>query len=225
MNANDAGIRLSIGISGSGKTHGVKQDVYRAASGGMPVIVLDRMHEWDRGDAGARTPEEAATAVERGARLVILRPRSGELLPVAEALCSWARDHRELAGVAIPEAHRVAPNAFRTLPPALEDVALTWRHYRVALWLDTQRLPLLNRTLTEQAGTIRIYAVTGELDRRMLRELGGRELERANVEVCSHLARGEPGWHVALGVMRAPPYTVVRETSSRVETKAVRRGK
>lgn len=206
---NEPGIRLSIGVSGAGKTYGVTRDVYRAAQAGTPVLVIDRMHEWTRGDAGARTIADAAKHVERGARLVIVRP--ADVVAASEDACAWARDFDGVAGVAIPEAHRACPNAGR-LSPAIDDVATAWRHHRVALWLDTQRIALLNRTLTEQARVIRLYAIVGDLDTRVVSELGGRELAAAVRACAEKLAAGEPGWHVALGLVRTPPYHVVRET-------------
>lgn len=171
-------------------------------------MVIDRMAEWDRGDAGARSVEQAAKLIDGGARLVIVR--TSDAVRSAVEACGWARDHRELAGVAIPEAHRVAPNSGR-LPTEIEDAACAWRHHRVSLWLDTQRIALLSRTLTEQARLIRIYAVVGELDLRTIAELGGRELGEAVRMCAARLHRGEPGWHVALGLVRTPPYALERE--------------
>lgn len=206
MNPGEPGIRLAVGVSGAGKTHAIRADVYAAAKI-HPVMVLDRMHEWTRGDAGARTVAEGAKAVQKGARLVIVRP--SDIVSAAEDACAWARDYSGMAGVAIPEAHRAAPNQ-KPLPTALEDVACAWRHHRVALWLDTQRLALINRTLTEQARETRLFAIVGDLDLRAVSELGGKELVGA-VRLCAErLARGEPGYHVRLGLVRLPPFVPVR---------------
>lgn len=157
---------------------------------------------------GATSVKDAAKHVESGARLVVVRT-SDDVAASVDA-CAWARDTPRVVGVAIPEAHRCAPNA-GALPRAIEDCATAWRHYKVALWLDTQRLPLLNRTLTEQARELRLYAITGELDFARVRELGGRQLEAAVRECAARYAKGEPGWHVRLGLVRMPPFDLRRE--------------
>jgi hypothetical protein len=207
VNPAESGIRVAIGVSGAGKTHGIRREVYSAAAH-YPVIVLDRMHEWDRGDAGCTTVADAAKVIQAGARLVIVRP--ADVVSAAEAACLWARDYPGQAGVAIPEAHRPLPNGAR-LSPGAEDVACAWRHYKVSLWLDTQRFALLNRTITEQAREIKLYAVAGELDTRLVAELGGRELALLVRESAARLSKGEPGWHVALGLVRVPPYRLSRD--------------
>jgi hypothetical protein len=215
LGPHEAGIRLAVGVSGAGKTHGARSSVIAAARAGTPVIVVDRMREWNQTPAdlhdrtrGATSIAEAAKAVNDGAAIVVVRT-SNDVRASIDA-CAWARDHERLVGVCLPEAHRIAPNA-GALPTAVEDVACAWRHYKVALWLDTQRLPLLNRTLTENAREVRLYAVTGDVDFARVRELGGRELERAVRECAARLARGEAGWHVRLGLVRVPPYVLARD--------------
>jgi hypothetical protein len=207
----DPGIRLAVGVSGAGKTYSIRADVYRAARE-CPVMVIDRMKEWTRGDAGVRSVADGARAVADGARLVIVRPQ--DVVQATEEACRWARDYSGLAGVAVPEAHRALPNGGR-LAPAVEDCVTAWRHHRVALWLDTQRLSLLNRTVTEQARELRLFAIVGDLDLRAVSELGGRELVAAVRACAQRLADGEPGWHVQLGLVRVPPYRVVRESVTR----------
>lgn len=207
MRPGESGIRLAIGVSGAGKTHGIKGEVYAAARL-HPVIVIDRMHEWSRGDGWARDVGTAAKMIKDGARLVIVRPP--DAVAAAEQACAWARDYPGLAGVAIPEAHRVAPNASKLAIP-VEDVACAWRHHKVALWLDTQRIALLSRTLTEQAREIRLYAIVGDLDTRVVAELGGRDLALLVRECAARLAAGQPGWHVRLGLVRVPPYEMRRD--------------
>lgn len=212
------GIHLSVGVSGAGKTYGVRQAIYAAART-MPIIVIDRMREWTSVPAdlapytrGVHSVREAKEALREGSstRLAIVAV-TGDLVESVEAACAWARDRVGPAGVAIPEAHRSAPNG-APLPPALEDCATAWRHHRVGLWLDTQRLPLLSRTLTEQATMIRLYAIIGDRDLSIIRSTWGRELCDAVQQCAARYADGEPGWHVALGLKRAPPYVLARDT-------------
>lgn len=202
------GINLAVGVSGSGKTHWVKNDVWRDTSSGMPVIVIDRMREWRSAPpgckaAGARTVKDAIRNIEKGARLSVVETRSVEA--DAEAACAWARDYPGLAGVALPEAHRIAPNG-HPLTPAVEDVATAWRHHKVKLWLDTQRLALLSKTLTEQAGTIKVFSIFGQRDLAVIKEWGGKQLEAAVAENARQLAEGNPGYCVTLGAVRVPPF-------------------
>lgn len=212
----EPGVRLNVGVSGSGKSHLIRRQIEQAART-IPVMVLDRMHEWTDVPAdiaprarGAKTVADAAKLVSDGARLVIVRP--SDIVGASEEACAWARDYPDIAGVAVPEAHRVAPNA-RPLSTAVEDVACAWRHHRVALWLDTQRFALISRTLTEQARETNLFAIVGERDGQVIKELGGTALVTKVREAASRLAEGEPGWHVRLGLVRVPPYELRREGS------------
>lgn len=207
------GLRVSVGVSGAGKTFGIRSSVYSAARH-HPVIVIDRMREWttaprDIPAAGARTVADAVRAIEAGTRLVILRAPTVELDQAAELACAWARDAPYLAGVAIPEAHNIAPSGAK-LSPALSDVATAWRHFKVALWLDTQRFALLSRTLTDTARELRLYALVGDRDLSVVRELGGPALAANCIEAAARLSRGEAGWHTRLGLVRVPPFELER---------------
>ena len=208
LRPTDAGIRLAVGVSGSGKTYGVTNDVKRAAASGMPVMVIDRMREWTVGHAGVTTIEAGAKAAEKGAKLIIVRPR--DFVAAVEEACAWAIAQPGVAGVAVPEAHGALPNSMR-LSGAVEDVATAWRHHKVALWCDTQRLALINRTVTEQACELRIYAVRGELDMRVVKELGGAALVDAVKECARRMRDGEKGWHVKLDVSGLGPYLPQRD--------------
>lgn len=215
------GLRLSVGVSRSGKTHGVRQQVYRSVRAGVPVLVLDRLAEWStlppdiaRLAVGV-SPEGGlglATAwLREGARLVILRSRDVRADAIGAA--RWAAEGGPSAhrGVAIPEVHRAAPNDGSRLPEAIEDAALAWAHHGVSLWCDTQRLSKLHRDLTEQMRELRVHAVGGERDLARLRELGGRELEEAARECARRLVAGEPGWYVRIATVAVPPYSLHRE--------------
>jgi len=213
------GLRLSVGVSRSGKTFGLRRQVYRAVRAGVPVLVLDRLREWT-----ALPPDVAAVAVgvtpeagvrgatawlDGGARLAIVHTRAVE--SDAVLACEWARDHAGHAGVAMSEVHRAAPNTGAPLPEALEDVALAWAHHNVSFYGDTQRLSLCHRTLTEQMRELRVYAVGGERDLQRLREMGGAKLSEAAQECARRLVAGEPGWHVSIATVALPPYELRRE--------------
>lgn len=210
-----AGVKLSVGVSGSGKTYGIRRSVYNAVRAGVPVMVIDQVAEWsevpsDIAAAGVYSVRDARASLQSGARLVIVRPPSGALGREAEAACAWAAEGGELRGIALPEAHRIAPVS-SPLPPWLDTCTTRWRHHRVILWADTQRLSLLSRTITEQATELRLYAIVGDRDLSVLRATWGRELEAAVQECAARYARGEPGWHVRLGLVRAPPWSLHRD--------------
>jgi hypothetical protein len=216
LGAGEAGIRVAVGVSGAGKTHGVRKQIYAAAEH-MPVIVIDRMCEWSAVPArlSGRTQIVNSVFAAKGAissggvRLAIVQCK--DAAKEAALACEWARDYPEIAGVAIPEAHRCAPNK-GSLPQPIEDAACAWRHHRVALWLDTQRFALLSRTLVEQAREIRVYASGPRDVDAVVAELGGPELSDAIRECGDRLARGEPGWHVRLQQTSIrPPYVLERE--------------
>lgn len=224
MRKAEPGLFVRVGVSASGKTYGVRESVYTAVRAGMPVMVLDRMREWGRvprdlGDlvAGARSVAALAAAAAGGARLLIVRPPSGELEVAAAEACAWARDVAGVAGVAIPEAHAVMPKHGR-LEPACEDVVTAWRHHHVALWVDTQRLALLSSHVVELARELHLHAMVGKRDLMVLRELGGPWLE-AGVQWCARkLGAGEAGWHVTLDLIRVPPYVARRIGDTRTCT-------
>lgn len=214
------GLRLSVGVSRSGKTFGLRRQVYRAVRAGVPVVVLDRMREWTSlppdvaqvavgatPDAGVRM---AAEWLRTGARLAIVQTNNVEA--DAQLAAEWAvADRDEHRGLAISEVHRVAPNTGARLPEYLENVALAWAHHNVSFWCDTQRLARLHRDFTEQGREARVYATGGQLDLARLKEWGGQELSTAALEAARRFLAGEPGWHVKIRTVALPPYELERE--------------
>lgn len=205
------GVNLAVGVSGSGKTGGMRDEVF-AYTRSHPAIVLDPMREWRSAPPGCKPigvqsitgPAGAIARANEGFRLIVVE--TDDVARDAEQACEWAR-RRGDCGVAMPEAHRIAPNGDR-LPPSLDSCLTAWRHYRNTLWLDTQRLALLHKTATEQASEVRIHAVYGQRDLAVIREWGGRELEAAVSKCAAKLAEGRPGWCVRLGIVRRPPYVI-----------------
>ena len=211
-----SGISLSVGVSGSGKTFGIKQQVYRAVMSGMFVVVIDRLHEWrvvpraiaDRTAVFDCVREAIVKKPDSGGNLALVRSRDMEL--DAETVCQWAMRAGN-AGVAISEAHRVLPNRAVLPRGALGDVLTSGRHRNIRLWLDTQRLALLSKTATEQAANVRVYTIVGDRDKSVLKTTWGTALLAAVEECGAKLARGEAGWHVRLGPSRLGPYRPTRK--------------
>lgn len=222
LRPSDAGVRVSIGVSRSGKTHGIRADVVEAAREGMPVIVVDRAREWNSAPASltavsVRVPhvEAAARMVERGARLCVVRAPEGQRLDVRRAAleaCAWACSYRGRAGVAFPEGHHVAPRTVKGLPSELDDCINAWAHNDVALWIDSQRVAKLHSDVVENATELRLYAIVGFRDLQALREYGSPELANACREAAERMASGQSGWHVRLGTYRGGPYELTRAT-------------
>jgi hypothetical protein len=218
LRPDEPGIRLSVGASGSGKSYKNRSEILVAVLS-YPVVVLDRQREWTDATrrirvppnvaavtAGATTMAEARQRIAEGRRLIVLQTSDPERAAI-EA-CAWARDAGR-AGIAFPEAHRVFPNNGR-LDPAANDIASAWRHSAASVWLDTQRFSKLNRDLTEAVRDLRIFAFAGELDLAVVRSIGSRALETQIIEAARRLERGEPGWHVRKGLVRLPPFDLVR---------------
>ena len=211
-----SGISLSVGVSGSGKTYGIKQQVYRAVSNGMRVIVIDRLHEWravpraiaDRTGVFDSVREAIVKKPDKGGNLTLVRSRDMEL--DAERVCQWAMRTGNV-GIAISEAHRVLANRAVLPRGALGDVLTSGRHRNIRLWLDTQRLALLSKTATEQAANVRVYTIVGDRDKSVLKTTWGTALLAAVEECGAKLARGEAGWHVRLGPSRLGPYRPTRK--------------
>lgn len=223
------GIRVAFGLSGSGKSHVNREDVFAAARY-FPIVIVDLAEEWwDLPPAmtpyAARTYswESARDALERGQkRIVVLRPAIGTEEACVEAVCAWARvighGKRDLpvatAGIVIPELHNVAPVHY--CPPTLLKVATAWRHTSTAFWGDSQRVSTVNHSITDNARDMRIFAQTGGPCRKRLMEIGGADLVSAIDECAMRLDRrdrggwDQPGWHVRLGVVRRKPFPIVR---------------
>lgn len=228
MNPTAPGLRLHVGLSGHGKTHLLRHEVFAAARA-VPVMVLDpTMDEWTR-PPGNRIPRElapdfafassvaeAAALLERGKRCVVVMS-DADLAAQADAACRWARGRRG-AGIALPEAHEAMP-LHGAIGDHVRKVLTTWRHTETSLWADTQEFAQITRRL-DKAQVIRVFSATHSDDAR-LRERGGPMLVGA-VHECArrntreeHGGLGQPGWHVALyeGV-RLPRYRLERHGST-----------
>lgn len=210
----EPGVRLSVGVSRSGKTYRLRRIYFQAATR-IPLIILDRTREITAvptplasHTAGCDTVKEAIGHLERGKRVVIVR--INECVGEMERACDWARKQPRTAGVAMSEAHRAFPLA-KPLGPAADDCITAWAHCNVAMFLDTQRLAKIETTVSENASELCLFTCTGTNDFDRMRDIGGRELVDAVREAGARFDQGQPGWHVKLGVTRRGPYTLVRE--------------
>jgi hypothetical protein len=211
-------ITVSVGISGSGKTHGMDREI-RAACRSFPIIIINAMKEFQTMARGVKAASctQAATVdrlLRQGYRIIrwdVDDPKSA-----LDEACRIAMAHPGHVGVVCSEAHIAIPN--RGSVPLYTMKAITqYRHWHVSMWLDTQRLSLINRTVTEQCQRLKLYAMVGNLDLGIVaaswdHDQGNKYPQCSSlVQVCAErLGRGEPGWHVFLGVPRMPPYRLVR---------------
>ena len=174
------GTRGAVGLPGAGKTRGIRRGIRAAVLEGIPVCVLDLTDEWQQADpevaviaARVESPEHAIAALESGARLAIVSATGDEDRDreTADELGRWALATEEVRGLAIPEVHNVAPNNGK-VAPSLVKIATAWRHRRVLMWWDSQRIALVSRHLTDLSRELRLYAVSGDVDLRTVRSLG-----------------------------------------------------
>lgn len=222
-----AGIRIAVGLSGCGKTYGIQNQVFAFIRSGAPCIIIDVMAEWrkvpaDLRDlacyvsAGQNVIAAIENALRQGKRLIIIQ--DGDPCAVFETLCRWVikRKGSGAVGIAIPEAHEAISKHY--LEQAVKKCITQWRHYDLALWLDTQRPALLNTTAFAQACETRIYAIGEDIDLQWVRRLGGKALLE-KVQQCAdehrkskdrgHIPDGR-GHHVRLDESRMGPYEVTR---------------
>lgn len=212
------GVRLSVGVSRSGKTYRLRRMYFQAATR-IPLIILDRTCEITAVPTplapytkGCDTVKDAIVHLNGGGRIAIVRVKDcmGEMERAAE----WARaDRNQTRGIAMSEAHRAFPNG-KPLTPACDDAITAWAHFNVAMYLDTQRLAKIDTTVSENATELCLFTCTGSNDFDRMRDIGGRELEAAVREAGNRFDQGQPGWHVKLGVTRRAPmggYQLVRE--------------
>lgn len=235
-------IHLHIGTSGSGKTFDLKKEVERDATE-IPIIVLDQMSEWTSAPRGifvrGVTSVEEAIAIfkKQGARakgIVIVRGMGARVGEAWDRACDWARRTPQHRGVACSEVHIPCPSGKDLLPNVLV-AATQYRHKNITIYVDTQRLALMDTTLRDQADTdVKIFSVVGARDIDVIRGAWGRTVEE-NVRECARrfiagggregnkrpciMCRAAPGtrhalscvvgsgWHVRACV---PPYTVTR---------------
>jgi hypothetical protein len=213
------GLRLYLGNPGSGKSYAMAKSVIAAARH-RAVVVVDATREWadDDGRMMRRLPADVRAVGAR--RLDRVLEHAGKPGVIVYHPSVWVEDTVRLAdalsrtrgvGLAVSEAHTVLPSGV-PLSPGWDALVTRWRHLHASVWLDTQRPARLARTVTELATTIALFACNGPRDADAVAELVSdpAELHRANAIVCSKLAKGEPGWHVRLGLDRTPPYQVVR---------------
>lgn len=216
------GIRLHVGVSGSGKTYGMKTDVFNTARF-MPVLAIDRMAEWGTVPRalvhkGFVTIGEACDWLREGEKrrrngLAIVRD-TGDVAQAFDLACRWAVMGDGPRGVACSEIHRACPNHVPLLSN-VEAVATQWRHKQVALFIDTPRLSLLSPTLREQSTSgLKIFSVFGPRDLAVIAETWGAQVEAAVRECSRRFVAGGgvggngAGWYVRPNV---PPYKLERD--------------
>jgi len=222
LRPTDAGVRLAFGVPKSGKSYAARCDVADSVGAGVPVIVVDPMHEWTAVPrelanvvAVRQSTEAAIRAHEKGARLMIVQPpQTGGMEEECEAACQWAASHPNarqngaaLRGICIHESWEVARPG--TLTPGIRLITRAWRHKCVAAWLDAQRVSMLHRDVTELATELRLFALSGDRDMEVCRQIGGPALAEQIREASLRYSRGEFGWHVSTAT-KLPPFPLVR---------------
>lgn len=207
-----SGVYGYIGLSGSGKSYAQEQDTFLAlAKYQRQVLRFDVVKECSDKPIGVKTKiyydlEKAIEDLSNGTiQYAIVR---GALnTSRVERAAEWAVASRGI--VAVSEAHRAFPTSMHELPTSLDALVTAWRHHDCGLYWDSQRIARVSRTVTEQTANLHVFATIGDADLKRLREYG-KGLEEKAIEAAALMDKGEPGYHVALGMNRVPPYELVR---------------
>lgn len=213
------GIRMHVGLPGAGKTQTMLFEMQAMNIGGVPIIAFDRngeIKEWPGKKVklfGSRRPKVDGSAAFR--KLKDLEP--GTLYIVYDSLLNTQGNYKHairiadtyydtlhkkypnaklVAGIAIPEAHLLLPKSGGDLE--ILEATTGWRHRKLALWFDGQRMAILNTTAVEvsrgpNAGALRIFPMGGHNDLKLIREMGGDELEVLMDEVNNLYEKGHKG--------------------------------
>lgn len=210
------GLRISVGVPGSGKSYGIGRDVKAAIRQGVWARIVDPEGEWKT------IPEDIAGIVSRvnhiadcttPVGIVTHKTKRETRIDVDEA-CRWCVEDDENGqptrgrAVVCHEAWMAAGR--KDTSEEMEAMARTWRHTDSIVWLDAQRITLISRDIIDIATELRIYTQVGDRDIAILRDIGGRALVEA-IDACgARFDKGESGWHVTLTRSRRPPYEIER---------------
>jgi len=199
----------------------------RGAGLDEPIRRAGGSYRWCR-VPDART---AAAALADGFGLVLVQPGAAELdlppdaphdlrmrplAPLVDELGAACIAHPGPAILVLPEAHTSAREGY-PLPPSLRSIVHRWRHPSVnaGLWYDTQHFADVSKDLERAARYLYLFANGSAVDLRKIRELGGTVggpmLEAAIIEAGKRATKGQPGYHVRLGMLdRGGPYKLRR---------------
>lgn len=223
------GLRSCFGQSGSGKSFLLQHDVEST----LRVVTTSQALMLDIGEDVTSFPpwlagkcavvgsaNDAVKALEQGMRYVVVRLPDGatedQWTASADVAAKWALGGRRGSQtveriVAITEAHFAIPN--KPLSGHLLKLITAWRKRGCAFFYDSQRPALVSLTLRAQTAEHNLFVLQEKADRvwaiAMVGEHGD-ELNRSLKEIEQRFARGDVGWHVRLGLVRSPPYPLVR---------------
>lgn len=209
------GVYGYFGMSGSGKTYALKNDVYNAYRAGDRVLVLDIAEEWHKGPKDIVATRFRQGGIERAieslekrqTRFAIVQDFEIESFD-AESAAQWAIDNQ--GTLAIAEAHNVYPSEKKRPTKAMDKLITAWRHRKSALYWDSQRISRMNRTVVEQTTRLHMFAVVGDRDLDVVSGIH-RDLPEKALEAARYLESGKAGYHVALSLSRLPPHQLVRK--------------
>lgn len=216
-------VELHVGMSGSGKTVELNEQVREAVlDEGERGVYVDTA-----GDDGAALFGELVEErdlwcycadsipvvrqrLAQGAHFVLYQPaRDRELgppargeIPDVEHLASICLDMRDVF-LAITEVHMHVPEA-APIGRQTRTLLTQYRHYGCSILADTQRFAAVAKPLVSQASALRLFAMAGEADLKVVQDIGGRPLRAAVEEAARRMEAGEPGYHVAIDA-RHPP--------------------
>ncbi len=207
------GVRIHVGLPGAGKTHTMLFELEAFTIGGVPVIVFDRNREikaWPGPSEILDSKKFRDLRALKAGILYIVYDELNETLMNYRHAIRLAKHYRDelvkkrpeitlAAGIAVPEAHLLLPKAGGNLE--IVSATTLWRHRKLALWFDTQRLALLNTTAVEvargpNAGGLRLFPMGGHNDLKLVKAMGGKPLMEMMYAVNKGYSKGVKGVYI-----------------------------
>lgn len=209
-------VELHVGMSGSGKTRELREQIDEAEDDGERLVVIDTTGEIaeafaedERRHTLAKVSALPALLREYDSPIVIVPERDRELgpprrdeVPLVERVAYACLDARDVT-IAITEVHMHIPES-APMGRQVRTLLTQYRHYDCALLADTQRFAAVAKPLVSQASALRLFAMAGKRDLDVVSDIGGEALAAAVREAARRLAAHEPGWHVTIDA-RHPP--------------------
>lgn len=204
------GVRTHVGLPGAGKTKTMLFELQALTIGKVPAIAFDRNREiktWPGPSKTFSTKEfRQLKELEAGVLYLVYDELSNTKMNYIWAIELAQRyrdklvkknpDAKLAVGIAVPEAHLLLPKSGGDL--RILEATTAWRHRKLALWYDTQRIALLNTTAVEvsrgpDAGGLRLFPMGGHNDLKLIKAMGGKPLMALMDKVNNAYSQGIKG--------------------------------
>lgn len=204
----------AVGFCGTGKTYGTQRlvaaELRRPGGSRWRFLILDCNAEWpgapSRGAglrfALARSPGEAARALQSGHVAVLVRPAGMTTVADPEQDRQAANDLAQIAiacraptCLVLPECHRYIEE-HKPAPPYVRTIIHQYRHTRTGMLWDTQQFADIRKELLrETVHGLRVYGQADASSLKALKERIGPRAAALAFEAGKRKRAGQPGWH------------------------------